>query len=254
MTTPRLPLLDTDSYFTFPSAESAENGIVGVGGNLSPGMLVSAYMQGVFPWFSSGDPILWWSPDPRFVLSPDRLHISRTLERTLRRKTFALTIDNAFSDVIEACGAIPRPGQDGTWITKGMKSAYEELNELGFAHSIEAWSDGHLVGGLYGVSVGAIFAGESMFSTMSDASKSALALLGYLSPLLGIRLIDCQVHTPHLEAMGARHIRRIQYLRELKLGLIETGPRLDWNRAAGGLADFYDRFDFAHGSDRTDGG
>ena len=203
-------------------------------------MLLSAYRQGVFPWFSEGDPILWWSPEPRFILETRRYHMSRSLRRFLSGHPFDLTADRAFSDVIEACSSVPRADQDGTWITGEMKAGYRRLHELGHAHSLEVWEDGKIVGGLYGVMVGSIFAGESMFSLVSNASKAALALLVSACTQSGISIIDCQIHTPHLEAAGAIHIPRESYLTALKHALLERSAGAFWSAGEGVAAMLYD--------------
>ncbi|MBT3272352.1 MAG: leucyl/phenylalanyl-tRNA--protein transferase [Spirochaetales bacterium] len=214
------PYLDEFSRYTFPSAEKGgDYGIVGVGGNLSPGMLLSAYSQGVFPWYSEGEPLLWWNPDPRFVLFPEDLHISRSLGRHLRKDPYSYTFDTSFRDVIEACSRTPRPGQDGTWITPEMIDGYLEIHALGYAHSLEVWRDSKLVGGLYGVSLGSMFFGESMFSLEKNASKAGLVMLQRALEPKGFTLIDCQVYTDHLAAMGAVDIQRTEFLDILAFGL-----------------------------------
>lgn len=224
------PYLREDQDFPFPEPSSAdERGIVCAGGNLSPGMLLSAYRRGIFPWFSEGEPILWWSPDPRFVLFPAELHASRTMLRLIKKSRFELSIDRDFPAVIRACSSIKRPGQRGTWITKGMIEAYIELHRLGFAHSAEAWLGGNLVGGLYGVSMGSIFFGESMFSRADDASKAAFIPLVWALAEEGFTLIDSQVYTDHLAGLGAREIPRTEYLRLLAEALERPTRRGDWS-------------------------
>ena len=234
------PFLESDRYFTFPPADVSENGIVGVGGNLSPGMLLSAYRQGVFPWFSEGDPIIWWSPEPRFILETRSYHMSRSLKRLLKRRPFEFSTDRAFAEVIKACSSVPRPGQEGTWITRAMLEGYQRLHELGHAHSIEVWKDAKLVGGLYGVSVGSMFAGESMFALVDNASKAALALLVSACAHSGIEMIDCQIYTPHLEDAGAINISRNSYLIALKRALLESGADSFWSAGKGVAAVLYD--------------
>ena len=192
-------------------AETEPDGLLAVGGDLSPERLVNAYRQGIFPWYSAGQPLLWWSPDPRMVLFPERLHVSRSLRRTLRRGTFEVTFDRDFGAVIRACAA-PRDDGGGTWITAQMIDAYERLHRLGLAHSVEAWHRGELVGGLYGVALGSLFFGESMFSTMSDASKVAFVRLVQTLQAAGCPLIDCQVYTAHLASLGAEPIPRARFL------------------------------------------
>ena len=197
----------------FPDPDDAlaePDGLLAAGGDLSPERLLTAYRAGIFPWFSAGQPILWWAPDPRSVLFPGELHVSRSLARTLRRDRFDVTFDEAFDTVIEACAA-PRRGQPGTWITPSMHDAYRTLHRHGHAHSVECWTDGKLVGGLYGVALGRVFFGESMFSHENDASKVALVHLVRHLVAWDYRLIDCQIHNPHLASLGARTIPRREF-------------------------------------------
>ena len=204
----------------FPPVQEAlvePNGLLAAGGDLSPERLLDAYAHGIFPWFNDEDPVLWWSPDPRMVLFPDELHLSRTLRRTIRSQEFRVTLDRAFPDVMEGCAG-PRAAQDGTWITSDMMDAYVRLAELGHAHSVEAWVDGELAGGLYGVAVGRIFYGESMFSRRSNASKVALAWLARQLERWQFELIDCQMSTEHLASLGAREIPRADFVRRLEHG------------------------------------
>jgi leucyl/phenylalanyl-tRNA--protein transferase len=202
----------------FPPVQSAlrnPNGLLAAGGELSSERLLEAYRRGIFPWFGEGDPILWWSPDPRMVLFPEELRISRSLAKTLRNRRYETRFDSAFDEVIAGCAA-PRGREAGTWITEEMIAAYRDLHALGWAHSAETWIDGALAGGLYGVAVGQVFFGESMFSRSTDASKIALvALVAHLKST-GFRLIDCQMRTRHLESLGAREIprRRFSHLLE----------------------------------------
>jgi leucyl/phenylalanyl-tRNA--protein transferase len=204
-------------------------GLLAVGGDLSEERLLLAYRTGIFPWYSEGEPILWWSPDPRLVLYPGEFHLSRSLGRALRKKVFAITMDRAFSEVIGACAGLREERGEGTWIGPDMIEAYCRLHRAGFAHSVEVWAEGALVGGLYGVSLGAGFFGESMFSRRDDASKAALAaLVAYVRPL-GFHFIDCQVTTGHLLRMGAREIPRRQYLAELKQALKAPTRAGRWN-------------------------
>lgn len=195
-------------------AETEPNGLLAVGGDLSPQRLRSAYRLGIFPWYGAGQPILWWSPDPRLVLFPDRLRISRSLRKTLRRGAFTVSLDRDFGAVIRACAA-PRPDADGTWILPEIARAYERLHALGLAHSAEAWQGDELVGGLYGVAMGRVFFGESMFTRASDASKVALVHLVRSLAGWGYVLIDCQVYTPHLASLGAVEIPRAEFQRRL---------------------------------------
>jgi leucyl/phenylalanyl-tRNA--protein transferase len=183
------------------------NGLLCAGGDLSPRRLLDAYSRGIFPWFSEGDPILWWSPDPRMVLIPAELKVSRSLRKTLQRGLYETRYDSAFREVIEACAA-PRDGQSGTWILPEMVEAYTALHQLGHAHSVESWLDGELVGGLYGLSLGRVFFGESMFSRATDASKVALVRLVERLRSGGCELIDCQQATAHLASLGARQVPR----------------------------------------------
>ncbi len=228
------PYFDEHAVYRFPPPDAAtKHGIVGVGGNLSPGMLLSAYSQGVFPWYSEGEPLLWWNPDPRFVLYPERLHVSKSLSKILKKRKFSFTFDREFGEVIEHCSRIERPGQDGTWITGDMIDAYVELHRLGFAHSLEVWSDGHLAGGLYGVSLGRVFCGESMFTLESGASKTAFVHLVRTLYPLNFHLIDCQVRTDHLVSMGAEEIPRAEYLRLLGKALEHPTIRGSWTELTG---------------------
>ena len=196
----------------FPSADQAEpSGLVAVGGDLRPERLLAAYAAGIFPWYEE-PPILWFSPDPRAVLRPERLHVPRRLERTLRQGRFRVRFDSAFADVIQSCASLPRRGARGTWITPQMIDAYEALHTLGHAHSAEAWRDGHLVGGVYGVALGAAFFAESMFHRERDASKVALVVLVRRLASEGCTLVDCQLPTPHLARLGAATLPRSEFL------------------------------------------
>jgi len=199
-------------------AETDPNGLLAVGGDLSPQRLRNAYRLGIFPWYSDGQPILWWSPDPRLVLFPDRLRISRSLRKTLRRDSYRVSLDRDFAAVIRGCAAT-RPDGGGTWIVPEMVAAYERLHALGLAHSAEAWRDGELVGGLYGVALGRVFFGESMFSRASDASKAAFVHLVHRLADWGCALIDCQVYTPHLASLGAVQIPRTEFQQHLARAL-----------------------------------
>ncbi len=226
------PYLELEDRFQFPDPEEADTtGILASGGNLSPGMLISAYRQGIFPWFNRDEPILWWSPDPRFVLYPADLHVSKSMRRLLKKKSYTITYDHAFEEVIGRCAAIKRPGQQGTWITPAMRHAYAELHAAGIAHSVEAWRGDSLAGGLYGLGVGGIFCGESMFADRPNASKAAfITLVGDLVDH-GYELIDCQVYTPHLASLGAVEIPRreyLSYLHELLRRADRVGSWADW--------------------------
>ena len=195
-----------------PSSEALDypNGLLAVGGDLTPARLLSAYHRGLFPWFEAPQPVLWWTPDPRSVLFPDELHISRSLRKTLRRDAFELAVDGQFSRVMRAC-AEARTSGPGTWIDDTMINAYTDLHRMGYAHSVEVMEHGELVGGLYGIALGRVFFGESMFSRRSDASKVALVALVHLLRAAGFRLIDCQVESAHLNTLGARNISRLDF-------------------------------------------
>jgi leucyl/phenylalanyl-tRNA--protein transferase len=203
---------------TFPPLASAlaePNGLLAAGGDLSPQRILAAYRRGIFPWFSEGDPILWWSPDPRMVLYPAEIKISRSLRTTLRHGDYEIRVDTSFRQVMEAC-AQPRDGQPGTWIQDTMIDAYCALARMGHAHSIETWRDGQLIGGLYGMAIGRAFFGESMFSRAADASKIALVHLARQLERWQFGPIDCQMHTPHLASLGARDIDRASFSRQLE--------------------------------------
>lgn len=198
----------------FPDPRDAlgqPDGLLAAGGDLSPQRLLEAYRKGIFPWYESNQPILWWSPDPRTVLLPERLKVSRSLRRTLKRDLLKVTVDRAFETVIRAC-AEPRKNQSGTWLTRGMIEAYERLHAEGHAHSVECWCEGKLVGGLYGVALGQVFFGESMFSRRDDASKVCLVSLVRRLAEWNYQMIDCQVHTEHLRRLGAIRIPRREFI------------------------------------------
>lgn len=211
----RITLLSSDT--PFPPVEQAlhrPNGLLAVGGDLSVRRLADAYRQGIFPWFGEGEPVLWWSPSPRMVLIPDEFKVSRSLRKVLRKNRYHIRTDSAFEQVIRACSA-PRDRQSGTWINAGMITAYTELHHMGVAHSVETWMNGNLVGGLYGISIGRMFYGESMFSRVTDASKIALAHLTAQLHCWGYGMIDCQMNTPHLASLGAREIPRAEFIHRL---------------------------------------
>ncbi len=211
-----IPPGDTSLHFPDPGLALRDpDGLLAIGGDLSPERILSAYRQGIFPWYSDGQPILWWSPDPRTVLFPAHLKISRSLRKTLRKRNFRVTLDQAFDEVIAAC-AQPRPGSSGTWITTGMSQAYTLLHRAGRAHSVEAWLDDELAGGLYGISIGRVFFGESMFSHRPDASKVAFVHLVHQLESWGFPLLDCQVYSQHLASLGAEEINRTAFLRRLQ--------------------------------------
>jgi len=212
----------------FPDVSLALNepdGLLAIGGDLKPRRLLAAYRQGIFPWYNEGQPILWWAPNPRAVLFPQQLKISRSLRKTLRKQSFTVTLDQAFADVIEACSH-PRDyeAQPGTWITREMKQAYQQLHEQKYAHSVECWHDGQLVGGLYGVAIGRVFFGESMFTRRSDASKVAFITLAQQLAHWKFGVIDCQIHSRHLESLGAKTIHREQFTELLDTFCERPGP------------------------------
>jgi leucyl/phenylalanyl-tRNA--protein transferase len=216
----------------FPPASRAlrePNGLLAAGGDLSIRTLVDAYAHGIFPWFSEGDPILWWSPDPRMVLPTAEMHVSRSLRRRLKRRDFRVSLDEAFGDVLLAC-AEPREEGGGTWLMREMQSAYTTMHDAGLAHSVEVWMDGQLAGGLYGVCLGRMFFGESMFSRQTDGSKIAIAYLAAQLASWGMPLIDCQMATEHLESLGAREVPRRLFLDWVADLCVQPGPpawRLD---------------------------
>jgi leucyl/phenylalanyl-tRNA--protein transferase len=198
-----------------------------VGRSLSTSSLLEAYASGIFPWFNEGEPILWWSPDPRMVLLPAELHVSHRLARRMRQRDFTVTVDTAFQAVMKAC-AEPRESQDGTWITRSMLQAYAALHTAGAAHSVETWMNGQLAGGLYGVAIGRAFFGESMFAKQTDASKIAFVTLVQQLERWGFGIIDCQLKTPHLSTFGAREIPRSDFLKRVRRAIAEQPPPLPW--------------------------
>jgi leucyl/phenylalanyl-tRNA--protein transferase len=214
----------------FPPVERAlrePNGLLAAGGDLSPERLLDAYVHGIFPWFGEDDPVLWWSPDPRMVLFTAEVHVSRSMRKTIRSRRMQVTADRCFDEVMEGC-AEPRPGQDGTWITDEMKDAYTRLYRMGYAHSVEAWAGDELVGGLYGVAIGRMFYGESMFSRVSDASKLALFALVTQLARWGFPCVDCQMSTGHLSSLGAREIARATFLRQMRTLVRQGGMPSPW--------------------------
>lgn len=212
----RIPIPFLDSFSDFPPVHQAnEMGLLAMGGDLSPERLTEAYRRGIFPWFNEDELILWWSPDPRMVLFPEKVKISKSMRKVIRSGQFRLTRDQCFTEVIERCSEIPRHGQEGTWITEKMKKAYIRMHELDKAHSYEVWEGDTLAGGLYGIDLGHVFCGESMFSDVSNASKFALIKLAGMLRDQGYKLIDCQSYTSHLEAMGAELIPRDEFVRYL---------------------------------------
>ena len=228
-----LPRLDAHPDAPFPPAESARrepDGLLAFGGDLSPRRLMNAYRQGIFPWYSEGDPILWWSPDPRTVFDTTNLHLSRRFRRQLRNSPWRIGVDEDFAAVVAACASIPREDQGGTWILPEMQAAYCELHRLGHAHSVAVYDDTRLVGGIYGVHAGTVFCGESMFSRESGGSKLALAALCRLLASHGVHWLDAQMHTPHLASMGALPMSRHAYLRALSEPGASHLPQGDWSQ------------------------
>ena len=223
-----MPVFRLNGEIVFPPPALAEDGLLAVGGDLRPERLLLAYREGIFPWYSDGGPILWHSPDPRFVLTADRLRVSRSLRKVIRSGSFRLTLDTRFRQVVEACAAAPRTHESGTWITPEMCDAYPALHERGHAHSVEVWAGDDLVGGLYGVSLGGGFFGESMFAHADDASKVAFVALVEQLSRWGITLIDCQVHTDHLERFGAEEWPRDRFLAALRLALCQPDRPGPW--------------------------
>ena len=220
--------------YTFPPlAAASPEGLLAVGGDLNPDRLLSAYRQGIFPWYSDDQPILWWSPDPRAVLYPSKLHISKSLRKSLRTRGFEVSADRAFALVIAACAESRNHGE-GTWITSGMQEAYCTLHRMGYAHSVETWHNGELVGGLYGLAIGKAFFGESMFSRVTDASKTALVGLATSLAAEGYRFIDCQVVSEHLTSLGAEATPRDRFASELNeaVGFADKAARWLWARPA----------------------
>lgn len=227
-----LPWLDPAELY-FPSTDTAlqePNGLLAVGGDLNPKRLCHAYQKGIFPWYEEGEPILWWSPSPRAVLQPNKIHISKSLAKYIRKHDIQVTCDTRFEDVIHNCAHTERDGQPGTWITDDMIAAYIELHEQGIAHSIETWLDGELVGGLYGLGIGRIFFGESMYSHSTNASKIAFVGLAQNLQRWGYPLIDCQIDNKHLTSLGAENIDRKQFNGFLDKYTLEAGPQ-NWQQA-----------------------
>jgi leucyl/phenylalanyl-tRNA--protein transferase len=225
-----MPVYRLGPELAFPPPELAEpNGLLAVGGDLEPKRLLLAYSKGIFPWYDESLPILWHSPDPRMVLMAGDLHVSRSLRKVLRQRPYELRLDTCFEGVIRACALVERPGQAGTWITEEMISAYLRLHELGLSHSAEAWREGELLGGLYGVSIGSCFFGESMFALGSDASKVAFVALVRQLARWGVDLVDCQVHTEHLARFGASEWPRARFLEQLARRVEKETRRGRWS-------------------------
>jgi len=221
------PYIPIDYYFEFPDPEESEGGTVCCNGNLSPGMLRSAYLQGIFPWYNQDEPVIWWSPDPRFVLFPDKLHVPSRLDRFIRQNdkkaacndplAFTFTSDTCFETVIRNCSATPRNGQAGTWIGEDVIEAYCEFHRLGYAHSFETWQDGKLAGGFYGVLMGSIFFGESMFTHVPEAAKAAFVRFVKAFEKSGGKLIDSQIYTDNIARFGGKNISRSAFLHFIEL-------------------------------------
>lgn len=234
------PYLEINDFYTFPNPLDLddEEGIVGVGGNLSPGMLFSAYYQGLFPWYDE-EPILWWSLNPRLILKPENLKVTKSMKKLFKRDMFTVTLDIDFEKVIRGCSSIDRSHEDGTWITEDIIEAYIKLHEEGFAHSVEVWNkSGELVGGLYGVSIGNFFAGESMFANESNSSKYGfIKLVRYLEKK-GFDFVDCQQETPHLESLGAKAVDRKEFYLLLNQALTHNAYRGNWSE----LFDDFENF------------
>ncbi|MDR1574672.1 MAG: leucyl/phenylalanyl-tRNA--protein transferase, partial [Treponema sp.] len=223
---PDFPYLSENDRYAFPVPRTCGDDIVAIGGNLSPGMLLSAYEQGIFPWYNPGDPVIWQSPDPRFLIYPEKLHVSSSMRKVLRRGEFEIAFDRDFAAVITGCAEAERPGQEGTWISGDIIDAYTELHRLGWAHSAEAYLGGELAGGCYGIFLGGVFVGESMFARRPDASKAAFLSLARFLFARGAAFIDCQVPTGHLHSLGAEALGREAFLALLAKTL---GPRRPGN-------------------------
>jgi len=229
-------MFDEDYYISqlgadhiFPNPRNAsDEGLLAFGGDLSPGRILTAYRKGIFPWYSKGDPVLWWSPDPRLLLYPSQFKVSKSFRKTLKSKHFEVKFDANFANVIRACAYTPREGQSGTWILPEMQEAYIELHRQGFAHSVESYINGKMVGGLYGISIGKAFFGESMFSHVSDASKVVFKALSDVLALRGYDFIDCQIPTEHLKSLGAVVVCRDEFLGSLKAAIQKPGDLGSW--------------------------
>lgn len=226
-----MPLFMINERLAFPDPEQAsDEGLLAVGGDLSPKRLLLAYGMGIFPWFSPPDPILWWSPDPRCVLFTDEVKISKSMRNVMNQEKFTVTFDTAFLEVMDGCRSVQRPGQHGTWITSEVINSYFRLHEMGYAHSVEVWEGEELAGGLYGVSLGDMFFGESMFTRKSNASKLALIHLCKTLRRQGFEIVDCQIYNDHLGRMGATHIPRSEFLSRLHEGLNRATLKGHWHQ------------------------
>lgn len=225
-----MPIFRLVDETIFPPPDYADpSGLIAVGGDLTSERLLEAYRVGIFPWYSDDQPILWWSPDPRAILELDEFKVSRSLRKTLKRQIFKVTFDRVFEEVIDCCASVPREGQRGTWITAEMRDAYVRLHGLGYAHSVESWFQGQLVGGLYGVSLGKAFFGESMYHIKTDASKVALAILVEKLKSWGFHFIDAQMATEHMIRLGAKEIPRRIFLKRLQSALRHSTKRGKWH-------------------------
>ncbi len=223
-----MPVFQLSKKIVFPSVRLSEpNGILAVGGDLSPERIIEAYRNGIFPWYSEGDPIIWWSPDPRFAVKPGDVKVSKTMRQVLRRDTFRFTADTCFEHVMRQC-SLPRKHERGTWINEDMIEAYTQLHSMGIAHSVEAWHGDELAGGLYGISLGRMFFGESMFTRVPNASKAAFITLAGSLEMLNFDLIDCQVYTSHLESLGAADYDREYFLSVLSGSLEKETLSGNW--------------------------
>lgn len=224
-----MPIFRLTEEIIFPNPALAEdNGLLAIGGDLLPDRLLAAYRLGIFPWYSAGDPILWWFTSPRFVIYPEQFIIPKRLARYMKKQPYRVTFDKAFAQVIASCASIKRPYEEGTWITEEMQDAYIRLHSLGFAHSVECWQGTTLAGGLYGVALDRVFFGESMFTTMSNGSKIALASLVQYLNMRGFKLVDCQMKTDHLRQYGAREISGWQFRAHLKNFIAQIPPEGKW--------------------------
>jgi leucyl/phenylalanyl-tRNA--protein transferase len=224
-----MPVFQLTDEILFPPPEYAEpEGLLAIGGDLTSERLLEAYSHGIFPWYDEGDPILWWSPDPRMVIRPEEFHPSKSLHKIIKKETFRVTMDTAFEEVIRACSKLPRKNQAGTWITHDMLNAYIQLHKEGYGHSVECWEGDTLVGGLYGLSIGNMFFGESMFSKKANASKVAFNALCQKLAEWKFEWVDCQLHNEHLESLGAYTISREEYMEHLKLGVTQETRKGTW--------------------------
>lgn len=233
------PYLEIEDYLEFPDPLDSSDEIIASGGNLSPGMLFSAYYQGIFPWYDE-KPILWWSLDPRLLLFPEDLKVTKSMKKLFKKDRFRVTLDRAFKDVVKGCQKIKRSHEDGTWISDEILEAYYKLHQEGFAHSVEVWDGEELVGGLYGVSIGGFFAGESMFAKVSNASKYGFIKLVKYLDLKGFKFVDCQQETEHLKSLGAIPVKRSRFYELLNIAVKDGTYRGDWSEIFSDFSDFSD--------------